>query len=76
MCATSPGPIVFMNFFTYKNVFPLDIYLYCTCACGGQKSVAGVADGCEVPCRCWELNWGSGRAVHAPKHGAFSLVLL
>lgn len=25
---------------------------------GSGSPGMGVRDGCELPCRCWELNWG------------------
>jgi hypothetical protein len=72
--------------------FILCVQMFCLCAClcttcvqflrrpaeGVRYPGTGVTDGCEPPCRCWELNPESleGQPLSLPLFWEFQVVLM
>jgi hypothetical protein len=50
---------LFFSFFFFLDLIISFIYVHCSCLQTHQKRASyPIADGCETPCGCWELNSG------------------
>ena len=77
MAALSIRLVGIIMYIFYKELFILCIWVCCSCLQTRQKRASDpIIDGCEPPCRCWELNSEPLEELSVLFHWAISRVPL